>query len=220
MGSPVAVHGDLRVAFGPARHQGDRPTCLAFALSDAHGAARGALEVLSAEHLYYHAVRRTAGGHPDDGVAIPEACEALKVDGQSLEAGWPYLAALPSDLAQWKPPATATPLHRRDTEVTNANVADIVIRLKAGQPVVVILLLGERFYVPAGGLVEPGPADADADYHAVIAVGYGQTTAGEDCILIRNSWGEDWALEGYAWITASYLAARMTDTLVMEPGAP
>lgn len=173
---------------------------------------------MSAEHLYFHAVARTVGGHPDDGVGIDEACEALKLDGQSLEAGWPYLAALPGDLADWKPPATATPLFRRETQPTSAKVADIVTRLKAGQPVVVILLMGERFYVPPGGLVEPGPNDADVDYHAVIAVGYGQTAAGEDCILVRNSWGEDWALEGYAWITGSYLAARMTDTLVMKPG--
>jgi hypothetical protein len=173
---------------------------------------------MSAEHLYFHAVQRTAGGHPELGVAIPEACEALRLDGQSLEAGWPYLFALPSDLARWTPPTSATPLFRRDTQLTNAKVADIVSRLKVGQPVVVILLMGERFYVPHGGVVEPGPDDADVDYHAVIAVGYGKSTAGEDCILIRNSWGEDWALEGYAWITASYLAARLTHTLVMEPG--
>jgi C1A family cysteine protease len=78
--------------------------------------------------------------------------------------------------------------------------------------------MGERFYTPPGGLVEPGPTDADVAYHAVIAVGHGKSAAGEVCILIRNSWGEDWAMEGYGWITASYLAPRLTSTLVMEPG--
>ena len=218
MGSSVAIHRDLRAAFGSARHQGDRPTCIAFALSDAHSAIRGAQEVLSAEHLYFHAVQRTTGGHPDKGVALPEVRAALKLDGQSLESGWPYLSTLPKDLAQWTPPLTATPLYRRDTQMMSSNVADILGRLDAGQPVVVIFLMGERFYDPPGGLVELGPNDADVGYHAVIAVGYGRSAAGEDCILIRNSWGEGWAIEGYAWITASYLAARLTTTLVMEPG--
>ena len=219
MGLPIAVHCDLRVAFGAARNQGPRPTCLVFALSDAHSAARGAREVLSAEHLYFHAVQRTTGGNPDKGVAIPEASAALRLDGQSLETGWPYLSTLPSDLAHWRPPTTATPLFRRGTQPTGAKIADIVNRLDAGQPVVVVFLMGQRFTVPVGGLVEPGPNDADVDYHAVIAVGHGKSATGEACILIRNSWGDDWALEGYAWITATYLAARMTDTMVMEQGS-
>lgn len=218
MGASVVIQCDLRVAFGAARHQGTRPTCLIFALSDAHSAARGAQEVLSTEHLYFHAVQRTVGGHPDKGVAHPQACAALKLDGQSLEAGWPYLARLPTNLAQWTPPTTATPLFRRETLLTSANVADIMTRLDAGQPVVLIFLMGQRFCVPVGGVVEQGPNDADVAYHAVIAVGHGKSSASEECILIRNSWGEAWALEGYAWITASYLAARLTATLVMEPG--
>jgi hypothetical protein len=218
MGTAVAIRSDLRAAFGPARNQGERPTCLVFALSDAHSAARGARDVLSAEHLYYHAVKRTAGGHPGKGVALPEACEALKVDGQSLESSWPYLAKLPSDLAHWAPPATAVRLFRRGTQLTNATIPEIIGRLTAGQPVVVIFLMGARFYVPADGLVESGPNDADIAYHAVVAVGHGRSAADEDCLLIRNSWGEDWALEGYAWIAASYLEPRLTGTLVMEPG--
>jgi hypothetical protein len=96
---------------------------------------------------------------------------------------------------------------------------EIASWLDARQPVVLIMLIGERFYDPPGGLITSGPNDADVDYHAVVAVGHGQSAAGGDCILIRNSWGEDWALEGYAWITASYLGARLTDTLVMKPGA-
>ncbi len=216
MGSVVTICSDLRAAFGAARHQGDRPTCLVFALSDAHSAARGAREVLSAEHLYYHAVKRTVGGHPAKGVALPQACDALKLDGQSLESGWPYLSALPSDLAHWTPPTTAAPLFRRGTQLTKAKIPEIISRLDAGQPVVVTFLMGARFYVPFEGRVEPGPNDADIAYHAVVAVGHGKSAANEDYLLIRNSWGEDWALEGYAWITASYLEPRLTGTLVMD----
>jgi hypothetical protein len=216
MGSSVAIRCDLRAAFGDTRNQGDRPTCLAFALSDAHGAARGVVEALSVEHLYYHAVQRTSGGHPNDGVALPAAREALRLDGQSVESGWPYLAAVPSDITLWKPPAGTTPVFRRDSQHTTPKVADVTTRLDSGQPVVLILMLGERFYTPVDGVVTSGPNDADTDYHAVIAVGHGEGATGEACVLVRNSWGQDWALEGYGWIAAPYLESRLKLTLTMD----
>jgi hypothetical protein len=216
MGGGVGIRCDLRSAFEETRDQGDRPTCLAFALSDAHCAARGVVEALSVEHLYYHAVKRTPGGHPEKGVALPAAQEALRLDGQSAETGWPYLAAVPSDLAQWKPPSGATPLFRRELQHTPPKVSDIVARLDTGQPVVLILMLGERFYNPIDGLVAVGPNDADTDYHAIVAVGHGDDSSGEVCILVRNSWGQGWALEGYGWVTASYLESRLKGSLAMH----
>jgi C1A family cysteine protease len=63
----------------------------------------------------------------------------------------------------------------------------------------------------------PGPNDADVDYHAVIAVGLGETAEGEQCLLVRNSWGPSWGLKGHAWITVPYLAQRLRGTLLMSP---
>ncbi len=213
----VDILVDLRETFGPARHQGSRPTCLAFALSDAHAAARGRYEALSVEHLYYHAVQRTPACDPDDGVAVAEAAAALQLDGQCTELGWPYLNPLPNDRSRWKPPATATPIYRRDSSGGTSLVTTVVGHLSAGAPVVLILLLGERFYRPVDALVTPGPNDADVDYHAVIAVGVGKTAQGEQCVLVRNSWGLNWGLEGHAWITVSYIAQRLRGTLLMSP---
>ena len=39
--SRITVRQDLRDRFGPARDQGARATCLAFAMSDTHAAMRG-----------------------------------------------------------------------------------------------------------------------------------------------------------------------------------
>jgi hypothetical protein len=43
----LVVSRDLRPFFGAVRDQGSRPTCIAFALSDAHAAARGAFTLLA-----------------------------------------------------------------------------------------------------------------------------------------------------------------------------
>lgn len=199
---------DLRPQLGPARNQGSRPTCIAFAFSDGHAAARGEQEPLSAEHLYYHAVQHTPGRDPHDGVAMPTCIAALGEDGQSAEVGWPYSDLL-TDVASWIPPVSATPVFRRASETASASLTNLVDEIDAERPMVVALLLGERFYSPAeDGRVVPGPGDADTDYHAVLAVGHGRDGS-EPFILVRNSWGREWGVEGHAWLSAAYLRPRL-----------
>ena len=112
----IAVKTDLRPLFGPVRDQGPRPTCLAFAASDVHAALRGGpWAQLSCEYLFYHAQRR-GNKKPHEGALLPAVLEAVRHDGQPHEAGWPYLAAVPADLARWVPPSGATPLFRRAGE--------------------------------------------------------------------------------------------------------
>lgn len=94
---PVVVTQDLRAMFGPARDQGERPTCLAFAASDAHAALRQPWSPLSCEFAFYHAQRR-AGRPPSSGASLRFMLTALKDDGQPAEGDWPYLDALPSKL--------------------------------------------------------------------------------------------------------------------------
>ena len=84
----IEVVRDLRSAFGPVRDQGDRPTCLAFAVSDAHAAIRSDWEPLSIEYLFYHA-QRLGGRSAGQGCALQDALRVLRTDGQPHENGWP-----------------------------------------------------------------------------------------------------------------------------------
>ncbi|MDB5437827.1 MAG: peptidase [Caulobacteraceae bacterium] len=200
---------DLRTSLGPARDQGARSTCVAFAFSAAHAHARCSLDQLSAEHLHYHTHARSPGHQIEMGVNPAEAAIALEINGQCDEAGWPYLTALPAHPANYAPPATATPSYTRSVTVITTALKPLIDSLNGGKPVALAMLLSVAFYRPACGLVVATPTDTDTSYHAVVAVGHG-LLGSEPAILIRNSWGSGWGLSGHAWLTASYLVPRLT----------
>lgn len=208
----ITAHVDLRGQFGEARDQDPRPTCMAFAASDAHAAARAKWVPLSAEWAYYHALQR-CGGPPDAGVTISAAMETLEQDGQPIESGWPYIAQDITDPAAWQPP-TVNELFKRCHTTCSAKVDDIVKELEAKRPVVLVTALSPAFYQPQSGIVEANDPVTPLPLHALIAVGHG-TRAQTSFILVRNSWGDAWGMNGYAWVSAPYLAPRLLDAAVL-----
>ena len=78
--SDIVVSVDLRSKFGQARNQGLRPTCLAFAASDAHAGMRVGWTPLSCEYAFYQAQRR-AGRPPSKGALLSSMLDALREDG-------------------------------------------------------------------------------------------------------------------------------------------
>jgi hypothetical protein len=203
----VKILCDLRSRFGSARDQDQRPTCLAFATSDAHAALRSPWAPLSAEYAFYHAQRRAART-PHVGATLPAMLDAVREDGQPVEAGWPYLVTVPTD---WKPAANVGPIYRRHGQDADGTVAEIVRRLDGGRPVLVLMMLSSAFYfVEPSGVIDQKPGDQPNPHrrHAVVAVGHG-LLANQKVVLIRNSWGEAWGERGYAWLTEGYLEPRV-----------
>jgi hypothetical protein len=169
----VQILCDLRTQLGTVRDQDQRPTCLAFAASDAHAALRSPWAPLSVEFAFYHAQRR-AGRSPHVGATLPAILDALREDGQPIEAGWPYLTAIPAD---WKPSSAVGPLFRRQGHEGGSTFAEIIGRLDENKPALVLLTLSPAFDLanPSNDVVDekPGEQSNPARRHAVVAVGYG-----------------------------------------------
>ncbi len=205
---------DLRPSFGAIRDQGSRPTCIAFAMSDAHAATRDLFRPFSVEHLYYHAIQRTLGGHPDDGVNMPTIIEALELDGQCEELGWPYQQVLPHDISTWRPPATARLVLRHDSVLYTYPAMTILKVLDDGWPIVLVFRMSKQFYTPINDKIVPDPSDTDVGYHAVVVVGHGIESP-THYLMIRNSWGNTWGFGGHAWISMDYFNPRIIAFAVM-----
>ena len=206
----VTVLKDLRAELGPARNQGPRPTCLAFAVSDAHAALRLGWAPLSCEFVFYHAQRR-ASRPPDTGATLTAVLATLREVGQPAEVGWPYLAATPADGASWTPPAEVGPRFGRAGAPQGKAVKTVIAELDANRPVILLLMLSRSFYMPVpDGVIAPGPSEVPepARRHAVVAVGHGMVS-GERAILVRNSWGAGWGIAGHGWLTESFVEPRL-----------
>jgi hypothetical protein len=210
----ILADKDLRGRFGPVRDQDPRPTCMAFAASDAHAATRSPWRELSVEWAYYHALKRDRTA-PHAGATMASMLAGIEVDGQPIEVEWPYITELFTDMAVWTPP-NAKPLYRRDSASRMATVEGLIERLDADEPVLFTMSISQSFYLPEpNGLVAASEPIEPKRVHAVIAVGHGKH-AGDTVILVRNSWGEAWGLKGHAWLTPVYLAPRLLAAATMN----
>lgn len=209
--SDITISVDLRASFGVARDQGARPTCLAFAASDAHAAVRDGWVPLSCEFVFYHAQRR-AGRAPNTGSLLNSMLDALREDGQPNESGWPYLAATPVDAGSWRPPREVGMLFGRNGATATHSIDRVIKELDQGRAVIVLMMLSRAFFQGGNsqGVVDPAPGEQPEPHrrHAVVAVGHG-VVDGQRAVLVRNSWGSNWGVAGYGWLTERFLGRNL-----------
>lgn len=187
----------------PVRDQGERPTCVAHAVSDAHALVRGEHQLLAADYLHYLGAERMQVSI-NDAISLTAALASLKEEGQPLEADCPY-SPTPRPV-KWKPPTAKTLWTCGSSLIDPKRLCDT---LTTASPLVLTLALSPSFFTPVNG---SGEIKEDSvllpALHAVLALEV-RTDGHQSLVLLRNSWGEAWGANGYAWASVSYLAKRL-----------
>ena len=208
----MKVTTDLRGNMHSIRHQGSRPTCLAFALSDVNSADQHTSFVLSVEYLYASAALGMPGWRPGDGLILSCGIGAVASPGQPTEQEVPYTLTEP--VVPLRPLKLYNPMYRSCLRRPSPSVQEIIATTDSGKPLGLIVNLTLTFYAPSqpDGIVEFQDLALPNRKHAVLAVGYGiDNDTTEPYVLIRNSWGKQWGLNGYGWVSQKYIEVHALD---------
>ncbi|MCA1811169.1 MAG: hypothetical protein LC623_04050 [Halobacteriales archaeon] len=157
---------------------------------------------MSAEYLHYHA----GGGNWDNGVYVKPLRGKLSTHGQPEEK------ACPPASRTWTPPKATC--FRRASGDLKPTVTAITQTLRQGRLPVIITDLPESFFDPQDPFVIQSKGKVHGS-HALVAVGLG-TLAGDPLVLVRNSWGNDWADAGHAWLSSTFLDTHLTDAFELQ----
>lgn len=204
---------DLRNLMSPIRDQGEIGACVAFSV------ASGLMESIEIEHfqnpmiirsplfLYYNLRASQKTVKEDSGGTLRGGMKMAAKYGVCAERSWPYdetnIFKKPSITAYREADNKSS---RLKTYYRLSDLPEIKASLAARNPVVMGLQIYESFEtdkVEKTGIV-PMPnvkREACLGGHALCAVGYDDERG---AILIRNSWGTNWGIDGYCWIPYDY----------------
>jgi len=212
---------DHRSELPPVGQQGDRPTCLSWAITAAHEfATRGG--PLSVEFQHWN-----SEGYFGGRGTILAASMALRTEGQPPDPQWEYMTHCDEGGAEYAPPDSVIgPFCLAEIEVGNLEVSAIISHLQVGRLPVVALRITDSFLAAKGGVVEVDGVGQDG--HAILAVGAAQLSGsepvgtiqpGDRLICVRNSWGKDWGVEGHCLMSESVLRACGLGIFALRPNA-
>lgn len=199
----------------PVEDQGQLGSCTAFGSLAAYNFAHHlqGSGFLEPSHLfaYYNARMLEGTVNEDSGATIRDAVKAIAKFGAVPESELPYIIAK----FKHKPSAhlytegakhLAIQYLRVESDQRKGGLTHLQACLAAGYPVIFGSTLYDSFENPgpdADGMIPmPQPEEGVLGGHCQLICGYDNH---KQAFLVRNSWGESWALQGYEWIPYAYI---------------
>ncbi len=202
----MQINVDHRDHFPPIRDQGQRSTCLAFAVSAVHCYYQRTRNWLSVEYLFYYAMELEPIKNPDLGITFVSIKGALLTHGQPSENDWPYQGILDGVLPV--PPLILNCLRHDSIWELHSDPNKIFNEVQISPIVVAVKLTDDFFKTPSSPFLIDETKSEFGD-HAIVGIGVGTDQKGDRWLLIRNSWGTDWGDSGEAWMSESYLTLNL-----------
>jgi C1A family cysteine protease len=187
----------------PIRDQGPLLSCVAFATCAALELAHADGQRLSELAVYWHARLAHEAEGVDGGTYVRAAFASLAPLGVPSSESWPYV----HERVNVRPSIDAyVDAHDHRTEayyrIDNGDLDSVRSAIRLGRGVVFGVEVDSAFVQLGDGVAEPPASHAVLGAHAMCAVGF---DASIGAFLVRNSWGTDWGVGGYGWISDSYM---------------
>lgn len=188
------------------RHQGDRRTCVGFATAAAHESARDEGEQLSAEDVMW-AAHELMGMATSEETSVELALYGVEGEQHAIEEAWPYGVPI---WRQGRPQAATETANQRRLprwrRLSEVSIPAVRAEIAVGNPVILTVgVVKPAWLTPAGGLIDVPAGATVRGNHAVLAVGASGEGEDPQVVRFRNSWGDEWALNGYGLMTRRYL---------------
>ena len=207
---------DLRSQCSPVEDQGHIGSCTANALV-------GALEFLELKEndpfvefsrlfIYYNERALNGNINQDSGASLRDGIKVLNQLGACSEGVWPYRQSL-----VFKKPTAKAYKQALDHQILTYHrlsaLDEMRVCLSLGYPFVfgfsVFSGFESREVAQSGILNMPKSEESFLGGHAVMAIGYDDSTKR---LLVRNSWGNRWGMQGYFTMPYAYVeSGRLSD---------
>jgi hypothetical protein len=201
----LSAISDHRTAQSNVRSQGERRTCVGFAIASSQEWIGDVKEERSVEDILWAA--HQAGDPPDrEEISVENGLTGLDHHGNATELAWPYgLPSWPAD----RPSDASDPANHRECaswyRLSTVEFDSIALLIAAGIAIILtVKFVPLAWHNPTGLINSPARARV-AGGHAVLAVG-SMEHSGHDCLVVKNSWGHWWGEGGYGFMTRNYLS--------------
>jgi len=200
---------DLTDLCPPVYDQGQLGSCTANAIAAAieFDLMKQNLQIFVPSRLFIYYNERAMEGTVtcDSGAQIRDGIKSVVNQGDCPESLWPY------DIAEFavKPPANCYTQAKKYRAVNYQKLVQDLNQFKgclySGYPFVFGFTVYESFESQAvaqtGHALMPAPGEKPVGGHAVMAVGYDDSS---QWFVVRNSWGSNWGMKGYFTLPYAY----------------